>query len=109
MEFEVTKKEMRSKEIYRVGYCDLQHLLRCEEPVAYSHGVDGWACDYYKVENIYICTGYSPIGKQVDYKIVEKYETKSRKITSAYYADHKKAKAMLSRLLKKFIAEITKE
>lgn len=106
MKFKATKSEFKGERVYRVGYCDLQHLLQCEEPIAYSCGVDGWACDYYKVEDAYICTGYRPIGKRVDYKIVDKYDAKAEKITSAYYADYKKQKAILSRLLKSFIKEI---
>ena len=106
MKFEVTKKEMRREEVYSVAYCDLQHLLRYEEPTAYSHGVYGWACDYYKVENIYICTGYSTVGKVVSRELVRKYEAKARKITSASYADYEKVKAKVSRLLKSFIKEI---
>ena len=108
MKLEVTKKEMRREEVYSVGYCKLQYLLRYEEPIAYSHGVYGWACDYYKFGNIYISTGYSPIGKQVDYKIIQKHEAKAEKIISIYRGDYKKEKAMLTRLLKKFVAEITK-
>ena len=109
MKLKISKKDMKGEEIYRVGYCDLQHLLRCEEPVAYSSDTYGWACDYYKIEDAYICTGYSPIGKQVDYKLIKKYDAKAEKIISIYYGDYKKEKAMLTRLLKKFVAEITKE
>ena len=109
MKFEVTKKEMRREEVYSVGYCKLQFLLRFEDPIAYSVSVYGWACDYYKVGNIYISTGYSPIGKKVDYKLIQKYEAKARKIISICWDDYKKEKAMLTRLLKKFVAEITKE
>lgn len=104
MKFEVTKKEMRSGEVYSVGYCKLQYLLRYENPIAYSHGVYGWACDYYKVEDAYICTGYNPIGKKVDYKLIQKYEAKAEKIiTNTAY---EKQKTLLSHLLKNLIKEL---
>ena len=104
MKFEVTKKEMRREEVYSVGYCKLQYLLRYEEPIAYSHGVYGWACDYYKVEDAYICTGYNPIGKKVDYKLIRKYEAKAEKIITNIAFE--KQKALLSHLLKNLIKEL---
>ena len=104
MKFEVTKKEMRREEVYSVGYCKLQYLLRFEEPIAYSHGVYGWACDYYKVEDAYICTGDNPIGKKVDYKIVNKYEAKAEKIIRNIA--YEKQKPLLSHLLKNLIKEL---
>ena len=104
MESKVSKKEMRREEVYSVGYCALQCLLRFEEPIAYSHRVYGWACDYYKVGNIYISTGYSPIGKKVDYKLIRKYEAKAEKIITNIAFE--KQKALLSHLLKKLIKEL---
>ena len=104
MKFEVTKKEMRREEVYSVGYCALQYLLRFEEPIAYSHGVYGWACDYYKVEDAYICTGYNPIGKVADYKIIKKYEAKAEEIITKIA--YEKQKPLLSHLLKNLIKEL---
>jgi hypothetical protein len=104
MKFEVTKKEMRREEVYSVGYCALQYLLRYENPIAYSHGVYGWACDYYKVEGAYICTGYNPIGKVADYKMIKKYEAKAEKIITKIA--YEKQKTLLSHLLKNLIKEL---
>ena len=105
MKFKVSKKDMKYEEVYSVGYCKLQYLLRFEEPVAYSKSdTYGWSCDYYKVENVYISTGYSPIGKQVDYKIIQKYEAKAEKIITKIA--YEKQKTLLSHLLKNLIKEI---
>ena len=104
MKFEVTKKEMRREEVYSVGYCALQFLLRFEEPIAYSMSVYGWACDYYKVEGAYICTGYNTIGKITDYKMIKKYEAKAEKIITNIAFE--KQKTLLSHLLKKLIKEL---
>ena len=104
MKFKVSKKDMKYEEVYSVGYCKLQHLLRFEYPMAYSMSVYGWACDYYKVEDAYICTGYNPTGKVVDYKLIQKYEAKAEKIiTNTAY---EKQKTLLSHLLKKLIKEL---
>lgn len=79
MKFKVSKKSFRHEEVYRIGYCKLQWLLASADPIAYSSGKYGWACDYYKFGNIYISTGYSPIGKQVDDKIVKHFDKLARK------------------------------
>lgn len=93
--------------IYAVGYCEVQYLTSTKNPVAYSSGVYGWSCDYYYFEDekITISTGYSPVGKRLDYKLVQKYEDKARKI---YYntADYKETQKKLKSLLKRFLKEI---
>ena len=104
MKFKVSKKDMKYEEVYSVGYCALQFLLRFEEPMAYSMSVYGWACDYYKVEGAYICTGYNTIGKITDYKMIKKYEAKAEKIITNIAFE--KQKALLSHLLKKLIKEL---
>jgi len=60
MKMKVTDKEL-SQEIYvfTSGYCELQDLLKYESPIAYACGINGWRYDVYKVENVYITTGYS--------------------------------------------------
>ena len=103
MKLKITKKAMRGEEIYKVGYCKLEHLLLNERAFAYSAGVYGWACDYYNVGNIYISTGHSPIGKAIDSELVRKYEKMARAITGKSY---EQAKAKRSKLLERFIAEI---
>ena len=76
MKFKATKKEMKAnyRNILSVGYCDLQQLLKYESPIAYSAGTYGWCCDYYDIDGVIISTGYSPIGKDTDYKTIRKYE-----------------------------------
>ena len=63
MKFKVTKKEMNRNydTILGIGYCRLQNLLRNTDAIAYSVRAEGWACDYYVIDNILISTGYSPL------------------------------------------------
>jgi hypothetical protein len=82
MKLKTTKKQIRENtrgNLYAVGYCELQYLLRDENPFAYSSGVNGWACDYYELsvdgQRVIISTGYSPIGKNIDYWTVKEYES----------------------------------
>lgn len=94
-----TKKEM--KENYRIlsiGYCDAQYLLNYQRPVAYSSGQNGWACDYYDIDGVIVCTGYDTIkdkNAKVDYKVLCEYEKKAQEAKTAEETN---------KLLKEFIA-----
>lgn len=56
-----------------LGYCELQHLLGCADPVAYTAGVYGWNFDVYRLGGLTICTGYrGMIGADVDTTVAEK-------------------------------------
>ena len=103
--FRVTKKQFAYDTVYKVGYCQLQNLLNDLDPIAYSAGVYGWSCDYYQIENVYICTGYGPIGKEIDYNLIKKYE---KAAINSYDLPYDQAKAKRAKLLAKFIEEIRK-
>lgn len=67
--------------IIGIGYCNAQHLLALESPVAYSAGADGWACDYYEVDGVLISTGYRPLktrNARSDYDFIRAYDNKAR-------------------------------
>ena len=69
--------------VYRCGYCDLQYIMRGEEPVYYNCGVYGWNydvyCDYKR--NIAITTGYRNMtGKQIPSELIEKYSKIAKEI-----------------------------
>ena len=104
-----TKKEMRDNYfIIGIGYCQAQYLLRYQNAVAYSARTEGWACDYYDIDNVIISTGYSPLkSKNVvcNYELIKKYEAKASKIENDYSIDFKARKQRVNKLLKKFIAE----
>ena len=104
--FKATKKQFVNQEVYRLGFCDAHDLFIDLNPVAYSAGINGWDCDYYQIDDVYISTGYRAIGKQVDYKIIEKYEKKVAKLRPIQNEKEKKAKR--AKLLAKFIEEIRK-
>lgn len=85
MKFKTTTKAIREGacNVRCAGYCDLSHLLRGHEPIAYTCGVYGWNYDVYKVYGITICTGYRGMpGKRLD-GIVE-YENKAMAIWDDY-------------------------
>ena len=119
MKFKTTSKAIRQNYsqnyILSIGYCDLQFLLKYENPRAYTSGVYGWNYDLYDVEGVAICTGYRgmPTGKKFDYNLVEKYDDKARKIIETLKKDNetwdkclsKKEKAV-NKLLKQFLKEV---
>lgn len=56
-----------------LGYCELQSLLSCADPEAYTAGVYGWNFDVYQIGGLTICTGYrGMIGADVDTAAAEK-------------------------------------
>ena len=64
------------KHIYYCSYCDLQDIMRYEEPTYYNSGVYGWNCDIYTYysRNIAITTGYRNMrGKRIPSELIKKY------------------------------------
>ena len=86
------------------GYCDLQHLLRYTEPIAYTCGVYGWNYDVYNINGVTICTGYRGMpGARLE--AINEYETKAREILS--WEDKRpfeEKQRAIEKLLKEFCA-----
>lgn len=109
MKFKTTKKAIMANygNIIKVGYCDLQNLLKYESPVAYTSGIYGWNADIYDFGGVAIVTGYRPFGNiRPNWEIMDKYEKEAKDIYKCYkYEDRIGA---LKDLQKKFIAEVCK-
>lgn len=114
MKYRTTKKAIRESgaAVYKIGYCDLQFLLRFNNPFAYSEGVYGWSCDYYRIggafDGVIISTGYDPIGRKVDYTIIREYNEKARAIIDNYNLPYEQREAEVKTLLNEFIGVISK-
>ena len=56
MKLKATKKAIRNSgyNVLKIGYCNAQNLLRHKSPFAYSERREGWACDYYQINNTII-------------------------------------------------------
>ena len=110
MKFKTTNKAIKNNYGYivRVGYCDLQFLLRGCDAFAYTSGVYGWNADFYNVDGVCICTGYrSLIGERMPDGVVTKYNKKAQQIIDKYqWTDYKKQQKALERLRKKFADEV---
>lgn len=70
--------------VYYCGYCELQDIMRYEEPIYYNSGVYGWNCDIYCdfKRDIAITTGYRNMtGKRIPSELIEKYSNIAKSIT----------------------------
>ena len=75
--------------VFYCGYCDLQYIMRGEEPMYYNAGVYGWNfdvyCDYKR--DIAITTGYRNMtGKRIPDELIEKYTKEAKKILENQWA-----------------------
>lgn len=105
MKSKVTKSQVKESftTIISIGYCNIQYLTSFKNPFAYSSEKKRWSCDYYEVENTCLSTGYSPIGKNVDSKLIAKYEGKANKIINNYDLDYKLKEKRVNKLLVEFV------
>lgn len=85
MKTHVAIKNIRNnyKKVFRAGYCDLQYIMKYENPVYYNAGVYGWNCDIYVdfQRDIAITTGYRNMaGQRIPDEIIRKYTEKAKEI-----------------------------
>ena len=69
--------------VYRCGYCDLQYIMKYEDPIYYNSGVYGWNCDVYCdfKRNIAITTGYRNMrGRVIPHEIIDRYSDIAKEI-----------------------------
>jgi effector-binding domain-containing protein len=107
------KKNIHPENLFAVGYCDLQYLLKFENAFAYSSGVYGWSCDYYEIEynnqTYIISTGYNPIGNEIDYYLIESYEKRASLLCTAHQMPYEERKKAMKRLLNEFMFKATNQ
>ncbi len=106
--YRTTKKAMKESydKIICVSYCNLQSLLRFQEPFAYSTRAEGWSCDYYDIDGILISTGYAPIDSKrtkSSYDICRKYDSAAYKILSDCSLSYEEQKEKVNNLLMEYI------
>ena len=108
---DIKKENVKNSEnIFSVGYCEIQTLLRYEEVFGSSKSEFGWDCNYYIIDDICICTGYRPIGVNLDYDFNKKYEKLAEDVLSSYsMSEFDKRKKGLKAVLKQYIEAIKKE
>lgn len=82
--FKCTRKDINGmyRNVYKVGYCDLQTLLRNVREVGYNSGVYGWNWTAYELDaDTVIVTGYRNLtGDRIDGEIIREYESRAKQI-----------------------------
>ena len=70
----MTKTALKYDKIYRIGYCELQKILKSLSAVGYNAGVYGWNYDVYCLgENVILITGYrTDCGIKISHEICDK-------------------------------------
>ncbi len=111
MKFKTTSRELKNdvpiNYLFKTEYCALQKLFYCEQPIAYSCGAYGWNYDVYKIDDVYITTGYrSMVGKYIPNELVKKYNDKASKIAYDINLTYDDKREMLSDLIQEFKAEL---
>lgn len=111
--YRTTKKAMNEDytHIIGTGYCNLQFLLYFEEPFAYSTRAEGWACDYYDVDGVLICTGYAPLkSKRVKscYELEHEYDEIAKEIYNDSSLSWEEKENRINKLLHEFIERVRK-
>jgi len=113
MKLKTTKKQIKrntSDNLFSVGYCDLQYLLKYKNAFAFSSGVYGWSCDYYELElcgtRIIISTGYQPIGRQLPSTLIKKYDPLAKNIIKKTFLDHDRTESEINTLIDQFLKDV---
>ena len=107
MKYKTTKKAM--KEAYGRNLVSVPNgtmqIFKNISPNSYSTRVEGWACDYYEVDGLCICEGYSPVGKQIlDYDECKPFRDSAERIRM--FSPYDKELDELAALFKDFVATI---
>lgn len=101
--------------VFRVGYGDLQNLLRFSNRYGYNAGIYGWNCDVYNFykngKYIVITTGYRNLrGTKIPSDIIKKYEDEARSVLEIGGANSESSygarKPMILDILGRFLSEL---
>lgn len=74
----ITLNDAKKLKPVKVRYCKMFNLLRDNKPFAYYSNAYGWRFDLYKINDIYISTGYGAIGKNLSKETNEKIKNLDR-------------------------------
>lgn len=112
MKTHTTIKSIRQNwnNVYRCGYCDLQYIMRYEEPSYYNSGVYGWNCDIYCdfKRDVAITTGYRNMaGRVIPNELIERYSNIAKEICkNTWSKSYDEIKAELDQNRENFFDEL---
>lgn len=107
MSVKVTRKQIKENfnKIIKVGYCELQELLKFKTAEYYTAGAYGWNADIFKINNnTAICTGYRAFGNiEANHDIMKKYNNLAFEISNIKDLSYNDKKEKIEELLNEFI------
>lgn len=113
MKYKTTKRAVMDGYgfVISVGYADLQELLCCKSPVAYTSGQYGWNADIYDFGNIAICTGYRPFGNisSSNYGINRMFDKMAEEVYMDCNLSYDDKAKRLDDLLDKYVKYVVKQ
>lgn len=96
--------------VWRCGYCDLQYIMRYEEPEYYNSGVYGWNCDIYcnHKYDVAITTGYRNMaGRVIPSELIKRYSDIAKDICkSEWNKSYSEVKEKLDQNRENFFKEL---
>ena len=96
--------------VWRCGYCDLQYIMKYEEPVYYNSGVYGWNCDVYcsYKHDVAITTGYRNMaGRVIPSELIKRYSDIAKEICkSEWNKPYDEIKELLDQNRENFFKEL---
>lgn len=104
MKAKISKKDIKNRfqNVLNVHAWNLKNLLYFTPAFAYSVRLEGFACDYYEVGAICLCSGDAPIGKERNKKLEETFEAKAKKINESTFLKSETKKKKINALLSEF-------
>ena len=113
MKYKTTKRAVMDGYgfVISVGYADLQFLLYCKSPVAYTSGQYGWNADIYDFWNVAICTGYRPFGNisSNKYGVNRMFDSATKEVLDTRELSHADKAKRLDDLLDGYVNYIVKQ
>ena len=105
MKVRTTQKTIRELKPICFWYCEIQNLLRYENPIFYTAWQYGRKADTYNIDWIWIETGYSTTGNinEIPYKTTQEYEKKAQEIGRQLGITYEERKEKNRELLKEMI------
>ena len=105
MKVKTTQKTIKALKPICFWYCEIQNLLRYENPIFYTCGQLGRKADTYNIDGIRIETGYNTTGNinEIPYKTTQVYEKKAQEIWRQEGITYEERKEKHRKLLKEMI------
>lgn len=114
MSEKLTKKAMRMRYKTILGTNDfyMQFLLKYQDCIGHSERAEGWACDYYYINDVLISYGYAPIntrGISENSDLIKEYGEKAQEVSEKYRFKYPQLKEAMYNLLYELMEKLKED